>query len=99
MNNHTKNDFRPLFKTGMIAATQGAMAAMQGDADLAALLLLRHTIGDAGDICEEDREANRQALKYGARIMSAYKLFNDQTIWIITESDRSSTTILTPEEY
>jgi hypothetical protein len=99
MTNHTKNDFKPLFKTGLIAATQGAMAAMQGDTDLAALLLLRHTIGDAGDICEEDKKVNADALRHGARIMSAYKLFNDQTIWIITESDRSSTTILTPEEY
>jgi hypothetical protein len=60
--------------------------------------LARHHSGDWGEVCDEDREANELAAKQGLRIISVYPL-RGEDIWIITEADRSSTTILTPQEY
>lgn len=67
--------------------------------------LLRHRACDWGDLCEEDKEMNDRALKTGDRVLSAYDIpkffcfgFADK-IWIITEADRSATTILFPYEY
>jgi hypothetical protein len=60
---------------------------------------LRHVSGDWGDICAEDRQANADALQYGYRLMSVYELSKTERLWIITEADRSSTTLLLPEEY
>lgn len=67
--------------------------------------LLQHQTGSWGDLCDEDREANDKAVQEGTRILSAYMLpghwqtESDDRIWIITEADRSSTTILFPSEY
>jgi hypothetical protein len=63
--------------------------------------LTRHARGDWGDIDPEDRGVNEAALAQGARIMSVYKLADDsdERIWIITEADRSSTTVLLPSDY
>ncbi len=61
--------------------------------------LLRHLTGDWGELCEEDKQANEAALKYHLRILSAYHLTDGTKIWLITEWDRSVTTILLPEEY
>lgn len=62
--------------------------------------LYRHATGDWGNLCEEDKQANEDALKHGDRILSSYEIGKDKTkIWIITEWDRSYTTILLPEEY
>ena len=55
--------------------------------------------GDWGDLNAADRAANDRALQSGERIISAYRLGNDQKIWIITEADRSATTIVLPAEY
>lgn len=87
------------FHLGHICATPGVIDATDADTALAALLLSRHARGDWGDICEEDSALNNEALETGGRIMSVYKLFNGPTIWIITESDRSVTTLLLPDEY
>ena len=62
-------------------------------------LLNRHQSHDWGDVDAEDRATNDYALKNNQRILSVYKLTEDLTIWIITEWDRSVTTILLPEEY
>lgn len=59
----------------------------------------RHASGDWGDICEEDRGGNEHALKVGNRVMSVYKSDAGDEFWIITESDRSVTTVLMPDEY
>ena len=60
--------------------------------------LARHAEGDWGDLCEEDKRENELSLKEGFRLLSAYK--NDEhKVWIITEADRSITTVLFPEEY
>jgi hypothetical protein len=87
------------FHLGHIAATPGVLSALEGDSSLAALLLTRHARGDWGDICPEDAALNNEALEGGGRIMSVYKLFAGATVWIITESDRSVTTLLLPDEY
>jgi hypothetical protein len=61
--------------------------------------LSRHANGDWGVANEHDRQTNEYAVEHGLRVLSAYKLRNGQKLWIITEADRSSTTILLPEEY
>ena len=60
--------------------------------------LHRHHTGDWGDLDPEDVEANRAALHYGSRLLSSYEIGN-QKLWIITEADRGTTTVLLPEEY
>jgi hypothetical protein len=65
-------------------------------------LLARHLSGDWGDIHPDDRGLNEQALRHGDRLLSVYgedKTDEDSRIWIITEADRSATTILRPEDY
>lgn len=62
-------------------------------------LLVRHLSGDWGDICEQDAKANEDALRYGNRIISWYNASTDDRIMIITEADRSATTILLADEY
>jgi len=86
----------PSFDLGRIVATPGAYAV----AELGFHVLIhRHASGDWGDIPPEDVGLNEAALEHGQRIFSVYDLGEDQTIWIITEADRSATTILTPAEY
>ena len=62
-------------------------------------LLKRHATGDWGLVGKEDWEANEQALIHGTRLLSAYKTSTGKRVWIISEADRSVTTILFPEEY
>lgn len=61
--------------------------------------LIRHGNGDWGDVCKEDWKSNDDALKTGERLLSAYKLPDGKRIWIITEWNRSVTTLLFPEDY
>lgn len=61
--------------------------------------LIRHGNCDWGDVCDEDKEANEEALKDDLRILSSYKLPDGKQIWIITEADRSATTLLFPSDY
>ena len=78
--------------------TQNALRfAEVEESDLLALLA-RHHQGDWGDVCEEDRESNEEALLMHLRILSSYNFSKDK-IWIITEADRSVTTILLPSDY
>jgi hypothetical protein len=60
--------------------------------------LERHANQDWGDLCSEDKKANDDAVRHGGRVLSSYELRGDK-LWIITEADRSVTTLLTPEEY
>jgi hypothetical protein len=89
------------FKLGQIVATPGALNALEVTGETAQTYINRHNSGDWGDLDEEDRAANDAALILGEeqRILSAYKLSDGTKIWIITEWDRSVTTILLPEEY
>lgn len=84
----------PLFPLGKVVATPGAMALK---VDFRPYLAM-HQCGFWGDVCPEDWQENDLSVKQGFRILSAYVVSNGR-FWIITESDRSSTTVLLPEEY
>lgn len=85
------------FPLGRILATPGAVEAVPQAELLAAIA--RHASGDWGDVDEDDRNANDAALRDGARLLSAYRTEAGVKFWIITEADRSTTTVLLPEEY
>jgi len=90
----------PLFELGQIVATPGAIDLLDRCGVNANELLLRHNGGDWGDICDDDATANSQAVEHKDRIFSVYKLgLKKEPLWIITEHDRSVTTLLLPEEY
>ena len=80
-------------------ATPGALAALNRAGQDPAEFLTRHVTGDWGDLSDEDKEENELSVEQGFRILSAYTLEDDSRIWIITERDRSATTLLTPSEY
>jgi len=86
---------RPRFELGQIYATSGAMLQ---ELDFRPYIL-RHMMGDWGDLDDEDKEANEEAIAHGERILSAYQIAEKVRIYIITERDRSITTILLPSEY
>lgn len=90
---------QPLFPLGTVAATPGAMALLQSDIELAAMLITRHQHGDWGDVDSEDWGTNNSAIKMGSRIVSSYTLLGAGSLWIITEADRATTTLLLPSEY
>ncbi len=87
----------PRFSLGRLCATPGALEALTTfDIQTA---LSRHLQGDWGEMDREDIEANNHALQNGSRLISAYNGAGGARFWIITERDRSATTILLPEEY
>lgn len=89
----------PLFALGQVAATPGALRAMT-ELNVHPLgLVHRHVSGDWGDLGAEHQQQNLLALRSGLRIFSSYKLSALAKIWIFTEADRSSTTLLLPNEY
>lgn len=87
------------FPLGKILATPGALKALKDSHQAPLDFLARHAKGDWGEVCPEDRAANDRALENGERILSAYKTNEGIKVWVITEWDRSLTTILLPEEY
>lgn len=91
---------KQLFELGAVVATAGVAAWMEEEGlDVeVANRLCRHVSGEWGEVCEEDAATNEEALQYGNRIMSVYTV-RGVKIWIITEADRSSTTVLFPDEY
>ena len=82
---------------GQIVATANAISELPNAEMLQALA--RHCAGDWGDVCEDDRQANEYALANGERILSVYYTETGIKFWIITEWDRSITTILLPDDY
>lgn len=88
---------KPLFLIGNLFATPNAISQVSNDEIQAALA--RHQKGDWGEVCKEDRLANNVAVVNETRILSAYKTSKGKKFWIITEADRSSTTVLMPEDY
>jgi hypothetical protein len=87
------------FPLGQIVATPGAVEALADAGQTPEFFLERHVIGDWGDVDGEDWKANDEALVDGTRLLSAYRTLRNVRIWIITEADRSSTCLLTPDEY
>ena len=89
----------PLFPIGLVVATPGALDVLQRSGESPASFLTRHVTGDWGDLCEDDRAANEEALRVVARLLSSYRTVRGDLLWVITEADRSSTCLLTPAEY
>ena len=101
------------FELGQIVATPGALSLLQTTGYSAAALIGRHVHGDFGDICLEDAATNEFAVTRRLRLISVYRLVDPvkladtprakrcdlPTVWIITEADRSSTTLLLPADY
>lgn len=95
---------RPLFPLGRVVMTANLKAKLQEanaacwEAELI-ILISRHVSGDWGDLDEDDQRQNGLALDRGFRIFSAYQTGTNVKIWVITEADRSVTTVLLPEDY
>ena len=89
----------PLFKLGKIVATAGALEALGRSSQSPGEFLTKHARGEWGDIDAFDTDANKAALRDGSRILSSYATSQGETIWVLTEADRSSTCLLTPDEY
>lgn len=85
-----------MFALGQVVATRG-VADCFAPMDLLELLH-RHSLGDWGTVCPDDAAANDLALIEGGRLLSAYAI-SGRKVWVITEADRSSTTVLFPDEY
>jgi hypothetical protein len=83
---------------GRVVATPGALKLLSEIGEDPFDFLARHETGDWGELCAFDRRQNEIALRDGYRVLSSYPL-GTQRVWIITEADRSVTTILLPEEY
>ncbi len=83
---------------GRVVATPGALEALAEVGEHPFGYLARHTAGDWGDLCAHDRRENERSLRHGMRVLSSYEV-GEGRVWIITEADRSVTTILLPEEY
>ena len=83
---------------GRVVATPGALKLLLEAGEDPLRYLSRHASGDWGDLDECDRRENELSLRHDWRIVSSYPV-REKTIWIITEADRSVTTILLPEEY
>jgi len=101
------------FPLGQIVATPGALELLGRTGFSAVALVSRHVHGDWGDLCNDDRAENDFAVTRRLRILSCYRLVDAErlavmptdkrmslpTLWIITEADRSFTTLLRPDEY
>ena len=86
-----------VFRLGRIVATPNARQSITQDDIL--LGIQRHQAGDWGNLTDDNRTANDRALAQGGRIVSSYQAMNGTKYWLITEADRSTTTILLPEDY
>lgn len=87
------------FSPGSIVATPGALEAFRASGEEPLPFLQRHLTGDWGELDEHDCRENELSFEHGWRILSCYRLSDGTRIWIITEADRSVTTLLLPEEY
>lgn len=99
MDKHTaqSRESKTKFPLGRIVATPNALSVIPNDEIVSALG--RHSRGDWGTLDAGDLKANDQALLYGGRLFSAYHTSQNIKFWIITEHDRSVTTVLLPEDY
>ena len=88
---------RQKFPLGQVVITRNALDTLL-DRDVRRALA-RHARSDWGDLCEEDRQQNELCLSAGGRLFSAYRAADGTKFWIITEADRSVTTVLLPQDY
>ena len=93
------------FQLGRIVGTPPALAALKDAEQTPLCFITRHAKGDWGDVCKEDKKTNDDAIAHEGdedkqgRLLSSYKTNKGETIWIITEWDRSVTTLLLPSDY
>jgi len=86
-------------RLGQIVATPNALRALEESNQVPEEFLARHPAGDWGEVPAEDWEENELSVREGFRVLSSYTLSTGKKIWIITEADRSATTLLLPEDY
>jgi hypothetical protein len=86
------------FPLGRVVGTPGALQLLEEVGEDPLSYLARHRSGDWGELDPYDRRENELSLKHRWRIVSSYPV-GEKTLWIITEADRSVTTILLPEDY
>ena len=87
------------FELGCLVGTPGSAAALYAAKVDPLDLVARHATGDWGDLCLDDKLANEDAVHRGGRLLSRYTLSTDEVVYVITEGDRSVTTLLLPSEY
>jgi hypothetical protein len=92
------------FDLGPVVSTPGALEALQRNEITGITLLARHANGDWGELCDQDKQTNEDALQDGSRIMSVYTLADGTTLWLITDAEiddqhHRQTTFLLPDEY
>jgi len=87
------------FQLGRVVATPGALSALEKAEQLPAEFLDRHVNGDWGDVPDADKQENEVAVEQGFRVLSAYTTSAGDRMWVLTDADRSVTTILLPHEY
>jgi len=90
---------KSLFTLGQIVATPGALAAFEKAGQQPGGFIARHVGGDWGEVPPEDIKENEFSLRHGFRLLSAYRTNAGDRLWVITESNRSPTCILLPDEY
>lgn len=88
-----------IFNAGGVSITDGAWSALRRFELEAADLVRRHCMADWSHMMPHDRQANLDALRNGGRIFSSFQLGPDVRVWVITEADRSSTSIVLPGEF
>jgi hypothetical protein len=96
---HGPNQKRPLFPLGQLVATPGALQALAEAGQTPEEFITRHVTGDWGSLPPEDIQENAYSLQHGLRLFSSYALRSGEKLWVITEHDRSVTTLLLPHEY
>ena len=89
----------PLFPAGQIVATPSALALLGRANKTPTEFLSRHLRGDWRELCPEDKTQNELSLKHGFRLMSSYRVTENEGLWVTTEADRAITTLLIPDEY
>lgn len=87
------------FKLGQTLITPGAAEAIRDAGQLPLEFLMRHQSGDWGDLCGADKRENEFSIANGFRILSKYHTTEGEALYVLTEADRSATTILRPDEY
>jgi hypothetical protein len=88
-----------MFTLGRLVATPGALRALERASQSAAFFLTGHAAGDLGELDPEDIRENEYSVAHGLRLLSSYTTAIGDKLWIITEADRSATTLLLPDEY
>jgi hypothetical protein len=87
------------FELGQTVITPGAEEALEIAGQTATEFLRRHVSGDWGELSDDDVKENEISLDQGFRLLSRYETSKGERLWIITEADRSATTVLLPIEY